>query len=154
MVHDVKCWVEPFQEIKAGRKRHEIRKNDRSYKVGDFLRLREWDPEKAVYTGAMVEVYVTYMSSGGSFGLPDNLVVMSIVPEDTCSFVAAKTGDDALEDAFLGTTETTAREAEKYIRDSESIFRISFSEFGTSVSMAPAIADYGAIRKPDNGGAK
>jgi len=34
MVHELKTWPEPFAGILAGRKRYEIRKNDRGYAVG------------------------------------------------------------------------------------------------------------------------
>jgi ASC-1-like (ASCH) protein len=37
--------------IKSGRKTFEHRVNDRNYKPGDTLLLREWDPETETYTG-------------------------------------------------------------------------------------------------------
>jgi hypothetical protein len=42
MIHDLKCWPEPFAAILSGEKRHEIRRDDRGFKVGDVLRLREY----------------------------------------------------------------------------------------------------------------
>lgn len=75
--HDLKCWPEPFQAIKDGRKTFEFRRNDRDYQSGDVLRLREYDPNTQAYSGDMVAVMVTYILDNG-FGLPDGYVIMSI----------------------------------------------------------------------------
>lgn len=104
-VHDLKCIPPYFDDILAGRKPFEVRKNDRNYEVGDHLRLREWrqpvvvptwrvplrlDDELVVdvppppddgYTGREVTVEVTYMIGGPSF-LPDGVVAMGIRPVD------------------------------------------------------------------------
>jgi Domain of unknown function (DUF3850) len=52
--HDLKCWPTYFEAIRNGRKTYEIRLNDRNYKVGDTLWLREWNPERH-YTGRSLE---------------------------------------------------------------------------------------------------
>lgn len=86
--HDLKTWPEPFQEIIEGRKRHEIRVDDRMFNVGDLLRIREWQPGDAMplhdggYTGREITVRVTYKTAGGQWSLPELLCVMSIVPVD------------------------------------------------------------------------
>jgi len=79
-VHDLRCWPEPFRSVCSGAKRHEVRKDDRNYQVGDRLHLREWDPAARSYTGREVSVMVTHLTDGGTFGLPPELVVMSVVP--------------------------------------------------------------------------
>ena len=77
--HELKCWPEPFQLTKSGAKTHEVRVNDRDYQVGDKLLLNEWDgPGGKGYTGDTVLVLVTAITPGGEFGLPKNVVVMSI----------------------------------------------------------------------------
>lgn len=84
--HDLKCWPEPFAAILDGRKHHEVRTDDRGFAVGDVLELREWLHEPIGcgpwilngYTGRSVSVRVTYLSAGGTWGLPDGLCVMSI----------------------------------------------------------------------------
>lgn len=43
-VHHLKTWPEPFQAVIDGRKRHEVRVDDRGFAVGDVLTLKEWDP--------------------------------------------------------------------------------------------------------------
>ncbi len=40
--------------------------------------LQEWDPEKRRYTGRHILAAISYMTRGGEFGLPSNLVVMSL----------------------------------------------------------------------------
>jgi hypothetical protein len=82
--HELKTWPEPFQAVLDGRKRHEIRVNDRGFAVGDVLELFEYEPHKPdgeKYTGRTVRVRVTYLTPGGSWGLPAGLCVMSITTE-------------------------------------------------------------------------
>ena len=92
MIHDLKTWPEPFAAILDGTKTHEIRVADRPFAVGDVLRLREWEPREwdanasaasglshhRGYTGRSIDVEVAYLSSGGSWGLPESMCVMSI----------------------------------------------------------------------------
>lgn len=78
MTHELKTWPEPFSAILRGNKRHEVRVNDRGFNEGDVLHLREWDPDTKQYTRDGVFMVVTYISRG--FGLPENLVCMSIHP--------------------------------------------------------------------------
>lgn len=62
--HDLKCWPAFFEAIAAGRKRHDLRRTgDRDFRVGDNLRLREFDPARDAYTGREQMVVVTYVTS-------------------------------------------------------------------------------------------
>jgi len=76
--HELKAWPAEFQAIMSMRKRHEVRVNDRGFKEGDELLLREWNPKTKQYTGAYIVADVTYLTKGGEWGIPDGLVVMSI----------------------------------------------------------------------------
>lgn len=81
--HKLKTWPKPFAAIIEGRKRYEIRVNDRDYQVGDALHLVEFIPANGnqspgMYTGESITAEVTYMTKGGEWGLPDDLCVMSI----------------------------------------------------------------------------
>jgi ASC-1-like (ASCH) protein len=73
-----------YDEVVAGRKKFELRLNDRNYKVGDHLVLMEWkiyygeDAKKPELTGEMIEVRVTHVFSDGQFGIQPNFVVLSI----------------------------------------------------------------------------
>jgi hypothetical protein len=77
--HELKTWPEAFQAIWDGLKRYELRKNDREFRVGDTLSLREWDPVTRVYSGRLLEATVTYITRPCDFpGLQDEYVVMGI----------------------------------------------------------------------------
>lgn len=96
--HKLKTWPEPFRAVVSGAKRHEVRTNDRGFAVGDLLELREWEPSRYqnaiarggaypsenAFTGDLVVVRVTYVTPGGSFGLPFGVCVMTIEPIDKC----------------------------------------------------------------------
>lgn len=43
-MHELKTHVAQFNEVVAGRKTGEIRLNDRDFKLGDNVCLREYDP--------------------------------------------------------------------------------------------------------------
>ena len=63
MIHDLKIWTCFFDDVAEGRKTCELRRNDRPFRVGDYLVLREWDPmlSDANYTGRQVAVEVTHV---------------------------------------------------------------------------------------------
>lgn len=85
-VHEVKCYAPEFKAIVDGTKTHELRINDRDYRIGDVIREREYWPgiqhEEGSFTGRTVEVLVTNATRGGCFGLPQNMIVMSITLEE------------------------------------------------------------------------
>ncbi len=76
-VHELKIWPEYFKATAAGKKPWEYRLNDRDYKQGDILRLREYDPKTNNYTGAVLEVSVLYLLHGPVSGIPEGYVVMT-----------------------------------------------------------------------------
>lgn len=91
VIHELKCWIPWFEFIRCGRKRFELRFNDRGYQVGDLLRLREYDPIKAVgvsttslgpYTGRelIVRITLVYTPQIGLPGLDPGFVILGIDP--------------------------------------------------------------------------
>lgn len=133
MIHDLKCWPEPFKALLSGAKRHEIRVNDRPYAVGDILHLREWvpkDQEAAVYeagggwndttkyTGRTIDVEVTYMTKGGEWGLPDSLCVMSIRRTRVMEKPQYRTDDPATSSS----TEFTVGQRVRTMKDAGSVW--------------------------------
>ena len=62
--HDLKCEPWSFAAIESGRKRFEVRRDDRGYLKGDLLLLREWQPmtrDTGQYTGRSLTVRVGYI---------------------------------------------------------------------------------------------
>lgn len=85
MIHEVKSWVGLFEPIMRGEKTHDLRVLDRDYKVGDYLRLREYSPVAKAYTGREATVKITYITSGqhqhcafSPFALHDAMGILSI----------------------------------------------------------------------------
>jgi hypothetical protein len=76
--HELKTWPEYFQSVFEDDKRFEIRRNDRAYRVGDILHLREWDPKTETYSGRELWKKVTYIFSGGKMGVEPEYVIMSL----------------------------------------------------------------------------
>lgn len=82
MIHELKTWNEYFEEVLMLRKTFEVRKNDRSFKKGDTLILKEWNPKTEQYTGRTIARGVSYILEGGQFGIEKDFVVMAI-----CRFI-------------------------------------------------------------------
>ena len=69
--HELKTWPEFFEATRCGRKKFELRRNDRNFQVGDELWLKEWNPGEGRkpggdgvahgYTGRGVVVRVDYI---------------------------------------------------------------------------------------------
>ena len=62
MVHLVRSWKHLFWPLATGVKKHDLRINDRDYRVGDTLVLREWDPETGEYSGQSIRRRITYIT--------------------------------------------------------------------------------------------
>lgn len=78
MIHDLKTWPREFEAVLAGLKKHEVRRDDRDFQIGDELRLREWRPENRAYTEREVLVRVTWKTVGGSWNVEPGFCVLSI----------------------------------------------------------------------------
>jgi hypothetical protein len=91
--HELKEWPEFFAHTMAGRKKFQLRKNDRDgFQVGDELMVKEWDPkgeygspsektEPVGFTGRAVLLRVDYIMGPAIFGteipLDPEYVIMS-----------------------------------------------------------------------------
>lgn len=77
MQHELKILPKYFADIAFREKRFEIRKNDRDFKVGDILKLNEYDGEK--YTGHFIRRNVIYIHHGdGKYGLEEGYCVLGL----------------------------------------------------------------------------
>ena len=83
MEHTLKIWEAQYHDVRSGDKSFELRKNDRGYQKGDTLVMEAYDSRQRTFfdhaTHPPIHAEVTYVLSGGMFGLHDNYVCMSIV---------------------------------------------------------------------------
>ena len=86
-VIELKTWREYFEAIARGTKTVELRKDDRDFRVGDVLLLREYDPDLVSttddskgYTGRQLKRRVTHITKNEKFLAP-GYVALSIVAE-------------------------------------------------------------------------
>jgi hypothetical protein len=73
-IHTVKIWPDYFNAVKSKIKTFEIRENDRDYKPGDVIIMREWDPKTRKYTGRKSRHGIGWISPVG-----DGYVVFSLL---------------------------------------------------------------------------
>lgn len=80
MTYEIKCFPKFFDALVDGLKNFEVRKNDRDYKVGDSLLIREYDSEKKSYTGYELYAPVIYiLENDESFtGLAEGFIVLGL----------------------------------------------------------------------------
>ena len=74
--HDLKIAPEYFDAVDSGEKTFEIRLNDRYFKVGDKVVLREWLKETNEYTGQKVTRTIGYLTD---FAQANGYVVFSFL---------------------------------------------------------------------------
>lgn len=77
MHHNLKLFTKYFQPVVDGKKRSEVRINDRKYRVGDTVTLREGQQELDgfKYTGRKVSARISYIDD---FGLRHGYVNLSL----------------------------------------------------------------------------
>lgn len=73
--HQLKTNTEPFNAIAKDEKTAEFRKNDRDFKVNDWLHLREYNPITG-YTGRDMFVRISHVQTG--YGIPEGYAMLSI----------------------------------------------------------------------------
>lgn len=78
--HILKAYPGPFRAVKRGRKRFEFRLDDRGFREGHRLRLREWNPEDRKYTGDELLLEILQLSRGPDWNIPRGYVIMSVAP--------------------------------------------------------------------------
>jgi hypothetical protein len=81
----VKSWPWFFEEMVAGRKKHDMRdKRDRDYAIGDRMLLREFDPRNGQYTGRAAIATISYITDNvtpcamSSSALDKALAILSV----------------------------------------------------------------------------
>lgn len=77
-IHELKTWPEHFESVHRGAKPFEVRKDDRGFKVDDWLHLREWQKDPEGYTGRDLWVKVGYILRGYQEGIVLGHCVMAV----------------------------------------------------------------------------
>ena len=82
-IHKLKLNAAYYDDSASGIKTFEIRKNDRDFKVGDILELREWIwsglDGKGAYTGSVHWKVITYILDDEEY-LHDGYVCLAVSP--------------------------------------------------------------------------
>ena len=98
--HELKCDPAPFQDVWLGLKTFELRLDDRGFRLGDTLWLREHNrldehPSLAIgYTGREVIMVVAHLIRGPLYGLEVGYVCMSIKRTNTMNTNPERTKQD------------------------------------------------------------
>lgn len=77
--HELKIWPEYFEPVFHRVKNFEVRKNDRDFKVGDIIVLRQFDPIKSEYVGGICGREISYVMDGGKFGVESGYCVLGLI---------------------------------------------------------------------------
>jgi len=85
-IHELKTDPNVFAISFSGIKPWEIRKNDRNFKVGDLLILKETistgeemkNGAPLIYTGRILSRLINYILDGNIYGLEANWVIMTV----------------------------------------------------------------------------
>ncbi|EOD4100870.1 TPA: DUF3850 domain-containing protein [Yersinia enterocolitica] len=85
ITHQLKILPEYFQAVIDGRKKAELRTNDRDFKVGDYLLLVEWDGGTDKYTGRKIGVEISDITQC-DFAAPKLVLLSFFDPCDEIPF--------------------------------------------------------------------
>lgn len=77
--HVLKTWPEYFKRLWSRYKTFEVRLNDRNFKPGDRLILREYDPKSHSYSGRFITAEIGFVLYGGQWGINQSMCVMSLL---------------------------------------------------------------------------
>jgi len=81
MEHELKTWQSYFNAVTDGTKTFEIRRDDRGFRVGDTLRLRETEYGSGAYTGREERRLITHiLRHEADLGLADGFAILSLRP--------------------------------------------------------------------------
>ena len=76
MTHELKILPEYYEEVKAGNKNFELRKNDRDYMVHDTLRLRAWENGEYLDKAPLERTIRYILQDCPEYGLMDGYVIL------------------------------------------------------------------------------
>lgn len=75
-IHDIKIHEQFFDDVQSGAKKSELRHDDRNYKTGDMLMIREYNPLIDSYTERVIMAVITHIYRGPN--LPNDYAILSL----------------------------------------------------------------------------
>lgn len=90
--HDLKLSEVYFDAVLSGEKPFEVRRDDRGFQRGDVLCLREVRASNRFYTGRKTHQRITYILTGGQWGIEPGYVVLGLSPLPTPPAVEGEAG--------------------------------------------------------------
>lgn len=75
--HELKCWPNYFDAIECGDKPFDVRRDDRGFQRGDTVLLRKYVVGRG-YLGPQLRFRITYVLTGGQFGIEPGFVVLGL----------------------------------------------------------------------------
>lgn len=78
MVHSVKCYPNYFKALKDGTKTFEVRENNHSYAVGDYLALNEFQPDPDPFETVFEEMLEKFTRKEGNGRYSGNCLLFKI----------------------------------------------------------------------------
>ena len=80
IVHQMKTWVPYFESVVSGAKPFDVRRDDRGFQRGDYVRLVEVSQPRdgMLPTGREAQYEITYVLTGGQFGIEPGYVVLGL----------------------------------------------------------------------------
>lgn len=75
VIHKLKIWPQWFEDVSSELKTFEVRLNDRGFKTGDYLDLREFNSDTNEYTGRRVLREISYCVDLAPIGLAGHVAL-------------------------------------------------------------------------------
>lgn len=82
MIHALKTTPQFFEDVTNGKKAFEVRKNDRDFRVCDYIALNEYDatkPDYERYSGRSALFQITYILNNPEY-CKSEYVILGLVP--------------------------------------------------------------------------
>ena len=76
--HPIRIDSEYYNEVLSGFKTFIVRWYDTDFRVGDTIRLLEWDPVAKEFTGSVTDYKIGYVLAGGQMGIETGYCVIAI----------------------------------------------------------------------------
>lgn len=77
--HELKILPPFYNAVVSGEKTFEIRLNDRDFRSGDLVFLKEYSKKDSCFTGRMVSAEIGFVYKGTEYGVQEGYCVFSLL---------------------------------------------------------------------------